>query len=196
MDGSPGTTRANRADLPRRGRSAWRQGTGGRAAIRRPSASDDGRADPGDAPEYWRGAASNTSDCSPHASVAAPRSMPIRRTGPGCCARVASGQAAAAPPTSVMNSRRCPVPLVLPTERITHLNYGRRLLRCGISLRPMTASGHSTFARSQHVRLAPLHLRLELDASTFVVSLTLTTGGDQDKRSVLCFVWRFVPRYP
>ena len=136
-------TRANRADLPRRGRSAWRQGTGGRAAIRRPSASDDGRADPGDAPEYWRGAASNTSDCSPHASVAAPRSMPIRRTGPGCCARVASGQAAAAPPTSVMNSRRCPVPLVLPTERITHLNYGRRLLRCGISFWPMTAAGQS-----------------------------------------------------
>jgi hypothetical protein len=32
-------------------------------------------------------------------------STPIRRTF-GCCARAASGHAAAAPPTNVMNSRR------------------------------------------------------------------------------------------
>jgi hypothetical protein len=25
----------------------------------------------------------------------------------------------------------CPMPPVLPTERIAHLSYGRRLLRCG-----------------------------------------------------------------
>ena len=31
---------------------------------------------------------------------------PIRRLRPGCCARAASGHPAAAPPTSVMNSRR------------------------------------------------------------------------------------------
>jgi hypothetical protein len=30
---------------------------------------------------------------------------------------------------------------VLPTERIAHLSYGRRLLRCDISVRPMTALG-------------------------------------------------------
>ena len=33
-------------------------------------------------------------------------STPMRRIRSGCCARAASGQAAAAPPTSVMNSRR------------------------------------------------------------------------------------------
>ena len=35
-----------------------------------------------------------------------PISTPIRRIPPGCCARAASGHAAAAPPSSVMNSRR------------------------------------------------------------------------------------------
>jgi hypothetical protein len=35
------------------------------------------------------------------------------------------------------------VPAVLPAERITHLSYGRRLLRCGILTRLMTAVGHS-----------------------------------------------------
>src|SRR5262249_20461952 len=40
----------------------------------------------------------------------------------GCCAHAASGQAAAAPPSSVMNSRRFkPKPPVLPTERIAYL---------------------------------------------------------------------------
>jgi hypothetical protein len=32
--------------------------------------------------------------------------IPTRRTRSACCPRAASGQAAAAPPTSVMNSRR------------------------------------------------------------------------------------------
>ena len=32
---------------------------------------------------------------------------------------------------------------VLPRERIAHLSYGRRLLRCGISNRLTTAWGHS-----------------------------------------------------
>src|SRR5690349_8378190 len=41
------------------------------------------------------------------------------------------------PPRSLMNSRRpTAVAPVLPTERIAHFNYGRRLLRCGISVRP------------------------------------------------------------
>src|SRR5262245_57921763 len=41
---------------------------------------------------------------------------------PGCCARAASGHAAA-PPSSVMKSRRlhCPVPPMLPTGRIARL---------------------------------------------------------------------------
>src|SRR5207253_10835701 len=32
----------------------------------------------------------------------------------------------------------CPMPPVLQTERIAHLSYGRRLLRCGISIPAMT----------------------------------------------------------
>src|SRR5262249_60677715 len=35
----------------------------------------------------------------------------------------------------------CPIPPVLSTERIAHLSYGRRLLRCDISVGPMTALG-------------------------------------------------------
>jgi hypothetical protein len=46
-----------------------------------------------------------------------------------------------APPSSVMNSPRfTPDAPVLSTERIAHLSYGTRLLRCGILVRPMTAS--------------------------------------------------------
>jgi hypothetical protein len=37
----------------------------------------------------------------------------------------------------------CPVSPVLPTERIAHLSYGRRLLRCGISIRSMSVQGQS-----------------------------------------------------
>jgi hypothetical protein len=41
-----------------------------------------------------------------------------------------------------MNSRRFTVDAsVLPTERIAHLSYGRRLLRCGILIRHMTGVG-------------------------------------------------------
>jgi len=32
---------------------------------------------------------------------------------------------------------------VLPAERIAYLSYGRSLLRCGISVRPMSQMGHS-----------------------------------------------------
>src|SRR5262245_51781527 len=67
--------------------------------------------------------------------------LPDRTVG---SARAASGHAAAAAPArAVMNSRlftRC-LP-VLSTERIPHLSYGRRLLHCGISIGPMSASGH------------------------------------------------------
>src|SRR5262249_9879783 len=39
----------------------------------------------------------------------------------------------------------CPMPPVLPTERIAHLSYGRRLLRCGISGRIRCSGlGHGT----------------------------------------------------
>jgi hypothetical protein len=35
------------------------------------------------------------------------------------------------------------MPPMLPTERIAHLIYGRRLLRCGISIHAMTAQGRT-----------------------------------------------------
>jgi hypothetical protein len=42
----------------------------------------------------------------------------------------------------------CPMPPVLLTERIAHLSYGRRLLRCGISTSLMTAVGQN--AKNSH----------------------------------------------
>jgi hypothetical protein len=39
----------------------------------------------------------------------------------------------------------CQMPPVLPTERITHLSYGRRLLRCGISVRPGLGCAKTSF---------------------------------------------------
>jgi transposase len=48
-------------------------------------------------------------------------------------------------PRSGMKSRRltAPVPPVLPNERNSTPQYGRRLLHCGISIRPMPARGAS-----------------------------------------------------
>src|SRR5262249_1115979 len=51
-------------------------------------------------------------------------STPIRCIRSRCCPRAATGHATAAPPTSLMNSRRHftgPVLLVLPMEWISHL---------------------------------------------------------------------------
>ena len=47
-----------------------------------------------------------TPDCCPGSSAVVFMSTPMRRTRCGSCARAASGHAAAAPPSSVMNSRR------------------------------------------------------------------------------------------
>src|SRR5437870_4540640 len=44
--------------------------------------------------------------CDTGSSAPWPPRMPMRRIRPPCCARAASGHAAAAPPRSVMNSRR------------------------------------------------------------------------------------------
>ena len=44
--------------------------------------------------------------CASGLSLANGISTPIRRISPDCCARKASGQATAEPPTSVMKSRR------------------------------------------------------------------------------------------
>jgi hypothetical protein len=44
---------------------------------------------------------------------------PMRRIRSPCCARAASGQAVAAPPTSVMNSRRFMSNMGLPAPWVT-----------------------------------------------------------------------------
>src|SRR6266404_9261087 len=53
----------------------------------------------------------------------------------------------------------CPMPPVLLTERIAHLSYGRRLLRCGISTAPMSRWRHPRPRRTKphviHLRFAP-----------------------------------------
>jgi hypothetical protein len=61
----------------------------------------------------------------------------------GCCARAASGHTAAAPPSSDMNSRRFTAQCLscFSIERIAHLSYGRRLLRCGILMMPVSVAG-------------------------------------------------------
>jgi hypothetical protein len=57
----------------------------------------------------------------------------------GCCARAASGHAAAAPPSSVIKSRRFTADASGVSDRNdSTLRYGSRLLRCGISVRPMS----------------------------------------------------------
>ena len=43
----------------------------------------------------------------------------MRQSVPGCCARAASGHAAAAPPSSVMNSRRLMSDTGLPRPGVT-----------------------------------------------------------------------------
>jgi hypothetical protein len=53
-----------------------------------------------------------------------------KRPGSGCAAHKRDEVAA------------CPKPPVLPSERIAHLSYSRRLLRCGISITAKTVQGH------------------------------------------------------
>jgi hypothetical protein len=55
-----------------------------------------------------------------------------KRPGSGCAAHKRDEVAAF----------QCPKPPVLPSERIAHLSYSRRLLRCGISITAKTVQGH------------------------------------------------------
>ena len=54
----------------------------------------------------------------------------MRRIRSGCCARAASGHAAAAPPRSVMNSRRLHVPPPEAQDKASHGAKWRSELRC------------------------------------------------------------------
>ena len=68
-------------------------------------------------------------------------STPMRRIRSGCCARAASGQRRRA-----AEKRDELAPFHVPPSSLrkdSTPRYGRRLLRCGISIHPMTAWGHS-----------------------------------------------------
>jgi hypothetical protein len=92
--------------------------------------------------------------CPIASSAAVPTRTPIRRTRSPCCARAASGHAAAAPPSSVMNSRRFTVrslPCFRPKDSTAR--YGRRLLLCGISIWLMSARKFSLDIISAKVQI-------------------------------------------
>jgi hypothetical protein len=61
----------------------------------------------------------NALSCSVKVAAAPAFNTPIS-TGAGCCARAASGQAAAAPPSNVMNSRRLMGSLLRPRAAHYH----------------------------------------------------------------------------
>jgi hypothetical protein len=86
-----------------------------------------------------------TRACASGSSSAWPMSTPIRRTRSGCCARAGSGQIAAVPPISVMNSRRLmPIMGFDPSRAlpgVRHDSSNRAALARGLPHQP--ASGRS-----------------------------------------------------
>src|SRR5262249_187254 len=56
-----------------------------------------------------------------------------------------------------LTASHCSMPPVLPSERIAHLRYGRRLLRCGISIRLVTFCVSLSLASAK--RRAPVSRR-------------------------------------
>src|SRR5262245_43346635 len=88
-------------------------------------------------------------------------STPIRRICSGCCARTTSGHATAAPPKSVMNSRR----LIASSEAQDKASYSPKLaywkgvgweVRQRLFTRPMSALGHKqTFAPQKVMSALP-----------------------------------------
>jgi hypothetical protein len=84
-----------------------------------------------------------------------------------CCARDARGHAITALPMSVMNSRRFTsrAPVLRPKHSTGRC--GGRLLRCGISIRPMTAMGQER--RIGAVRnISAFPPRLDVGADIFI----------------------------
>src|SRR5262249_51380515 len=79
----------------------------------------------------------------------------------GCCARAATGHVAAAPPTRVMNSRRFTAQcLRASTERIAQ---PEGLLRCAISILPLSALGHQRPRRPKpYVEARPFRAESDL----------------------------------
>jgi hypothetical protein len=67
---------------------------------------------------------------------------PTRRTVPASCAHATRGHAAAAPPTSVMNSRRLMWSLKLRTTHY-HMIEKTRIAHRSIFAHPTSATGHS-----------------------------------------------------
>jgi hypothetical protein len=77
-----------------------------------------------------------------------------------------------------------PMPPVLPTERIAHLSFGRRLLRCGISIRPMSAQGQFRPTRSKRdVPVCPLRPESGLHKSRCDPPLRAISSCEQSQQS-------------
>src|SRR5262249_48288541 len=68
-------------------------------------------------PSSWRPSSNATTrDCASGSLATSPISTPIRRICLGCCARAASGHAAAVPPSATSNSRRPMVTVIRPSR--------------------------------------------------------------------------------
>jgi hypothetical protein len=70
----------------------------------------------------------------------------------------------------------------LPTERIAHLG-GRRLLRCGISIQPMTAVGHKQTSRGPLAMSASHRERTSTDAPEMSAKCQKRTNAPQQIRA-------------
>ena len=92
-------------------------------------------------------------DCTPSAAVF--MITPMRRIRPACCARAATGHAAAAPPSSVMNSRRSFDHLVGAGEKIRRYVDIDRLY----SFKLMTSSNLVGFCTGRSAGFSPLRMR-------------------------------------
>src|SRR5262245_13967056 len=109
-------------------------------------------------PACWRPCANAVRRAWPSASFAANGvSTPMRRTRSPCCPRAAIGHAAAAPPSSVMNSRRLilNLPLQESVHRILSLPWGRRRvlqthLNCSEWTKAIAGVSHPPIGGCQH----------------------------------------------
>src|SRR5215510_10879860 len=103
--------------------------------------------------------------CPSGSSAAKCMSTPTRRIRSGCCARAASGHAAAAPPSSVMKSRRLPRNSIqkIPVESMTAVS----------SMRVRAAHGNSFNYLVGALLQKPGQIELEL-----------LRGGDIDDQQV------------
>src|ERR1700730_5950966 len=91
-------------------------------------------------------------DCATRSLCALPTSTPISRTRSGCCARAASGHAAA-PPSSEMNSRLFSLSKCIRLPRSVTLEVGVRL----VTTMPVDVVGHQVLGLANARRVGALN---------------------------------------